>query len=415
MTKLVYVLAQVMLLNILGVVNCIAVEQKLSGLIDVRATYNNSEMSFVSGGLGKFRFDPQSHLSLAQAGLSYRANWDNGIAAHVVSNAYWDGVKNNLGITEAWLGYKGLPSANGFRLSAKAGIFYPHISLENVATAWSSPYTLSYSTINSWLAEEVRHIGLNVGLQHLGKFSQSAHDIGFNIETFINNDTTGAMLAWHGWTLSSRQTLWQERLALSAIPALYGGMLAAQAKESDPFLELDNRLGYHVSGNWKWHGKGKFNAGYYNNNANPKVVKQGQYAWLTRFGYIGGKWKLPYNIDLIGQFMLGDTLMQSPTGINVVDNDYHSAFLLLSRRWEKHRLTLRVEDYGVVDQDNTIDDDNTEAGQAYTLSYAYQLQKGWFLQAEYNLMDSQRHARIAQGQNSHALEQQWQLASRYYF
>ena len=396
--------------------NVYAVEQKISGIVDVRATATDGLRSFVDGGLGKFRFNPQTQVSLAQGGLSYQATWDNGIGAHVVANAYWDGVKDNVGITEAYLSYKSLPWDNGFRVTAKTGIIYPHISLENIATAWSSPYTLSYSSINSWFAEEVRHIGANVGLQHLGKFSQSEHDFGFNVETFINNDTTGAMLAWHGWTLSSRQTLWQEHIPLSAIPARNdGGMLAGQAAESDPFIELDNRLGYHFSGNWQWRGKGKVNAGYYNNNADTRVVKQGQYAWLTRFGYVGSKWRLPNGIDFIGQYLQGDTMMRSPYGMVVVDNDYHSAYLLFSKRWQAHRLTVRLEDFAVKDNDNTLDDDNSENGQAYSVSYAYQLRKGWFLQGEYNLIDSERPARAVQGASAELLEQQWQLASRYYF
>ena len=108
-------------------------------------------------------------------------------------------------------------------------------------------------------------------------------------------------------------------------------------------------------------------------------------------------------------------MMRSPYGMVVVDNDYHSAYLLFSKRWQAHRLTVRLEDFAVKDNDNTLDDDNSENGQAYSVSYAYQLRKGWFLQGEYNLIDSDRPARAVQGASAELLEQQWQLASRYYF
>ncbi|NRD74568.1 hypothetical protein HQQ94_15250 [Shewanella sp. VB17] len=393
----------------------VAAEHKVSGVMDVRVSYTHGITSYVDAGLGKFRFNPDGQLSLAQGGLSYRVDWDNPFSFHVVANAYLDGVRDNIGITEGYLIYKGLPWDNGFRLSGKFGIMYPEISMENIATAWSSPYTLTYSTMNSWLGEEVRHLGARLSLEHLGKFNGTALDVKLSADFFQYNDTTGAMLAWHGWTSSSRQTLWQEKLPLSALPSLDGGSLASQAKESDPFLELDDRMGYHVNTQWRLHDMGRFEFGYYDNDADTRVVKNGQYAWLTQFFHAGIQWRLPYDIEFIAQYMKGDTLMQSPQGINIVDNGYNSGFVLLSHRWLKHRVSIRFEDFSVIDNDLTVDDDNSETGNAMTFSYGYQLRKGWFLQAEYNRVDSTRPARAEQGNSKELIEEQWQLASRYYF
>ncbi|MEC4724704.1 hypothetical protein HWQ46_03975 [Shewanella sp. D64] len=392
-----------------------AVEHKVSGIVDVRASYTDGITSYVDAGLGKFRFNPDGQVSLAQGGLSYQIDWENPLSAHVVANAYWDGVRDNIGLTEAYLKYKGLPWSNGLRLSVKLGILYPDISMENIATAWSSPYTLTYSNINSWIGEEVRHIGGQFSLEHLGKFSDSSHDFKLVAELFQNNDTTGAMLSWHGWTNSSRQTLWQEKLPLSALPSLDGGSLTDQAKESDPFLELDDHLGYHVKAQWRLQSLGRVELGYYDNDVDTSVVKEGQYTWLTQFGHIGTKWRLPYHIELIAQYIKGDTSMHSPSGSKVVDNGYESGFILLSHRWQRHRVSFRFEHFNVTDNDLTLDDDNREQGKAVTLSYGYQLRKGWFLQAEYNRIDSTRPARQAQGYDKDLIEEQWQLASRYYF
>lgn len=395
--------------------DAIAAEHKFSGIVDIRASYTDGIDTYVDGGLGKFRFDQGSQLSIAQAGVSYELDWDNPLSAQITANGYLDGVNDNLGITEAFINYRGLPFENGLRLQAKFGLMYPNISLENIATAWSSPYTLSYSAINSWLGEEFRHIGAEFSVERLGKISNSPHDFALSATLFQHNDTAGAMLAWHGWTNSSRQTLLQETLPLSNMPSLQNGTLTKQAQASDPFIELDNRFGYHAKGQWRYKGKGELSIGYYDNNANTRVVEKGQYAWLTRFIHIDNKWHLPYNILLLAQYMHGDTLMQSPDGRDIVDNQYQAAYLLLSRRWQQHRLSVRLEKFDVTDNDATADDNNNERGYAVTASYQYRLTKGWYLQAEYNRIDSIRAARVEQGLPYDLIEQQWQLASRWYF
>ncbi|WP_247663143.1 hypothetical protein [Shewanella sp. MMG014] len=399
----------------LGCHSATAAEHHFSGLIDVRASYTDGTESYVDGGLGKFRFDDGTQLSLSQVGLTYKVDWENAFSAHVTANGYLDNTRNDIGITEAFLNYRSLPWQNGLRLKGRLGLMFPDISLENIATAWSSPYTLSYSAINSWLGEEFRHLGAELTLERLGKFHNSKHDLALSAALFQYNDTAGAMLAWHGWTLSSRQTLLHESLPLSNMPSLAGGSLDDQADESDPFIELDDRFGYHVHGQWRFKGNGEVSLGYYDNNANTLVFKNGQYAWLTKFTHAGVKWRLPYQIELISQVMYGSTLMQSPEAVDVVNNDYQAAFVLLTKRWDKHRLTIRAEDFEVSDNDATFDDNNNEQGNALTLSYQYRLQKSWFIQAEYNRIDATRDAKVEQGLPKEMLEQQWQLATRWYF
>jgi hypothetical protein len=392
------------------------VEHDFSGVIDVRVGYADSIDSYLDGGLGKFGVNDGAHLALSQLGLSYHSQWGDAWSSRIVANGYVDGINNGLGITEAILRYRDIPSEQGIRFDVQFGLMYPQISLENVATAWASPFTLNYSTMNSWLAEEVRHIGLSTTVESLGKYRQSEHDFSLTAEAFMFNDTTGAMLAWHGWTQTSRQTLVQETIPIAAIPAMEeGGMLEAQAANSDPFTELDDRIGGHVLAKWTWRNKGSIQAGYYDNNANTHIVKQGQYVWLTRFGHVGAKWRLPFGVSLISQFMQGTTLMTNTDGYPVVDNDFQSGYVLLSKRWDKHRLSLRVEDFSVTDNDLTPEDNNNEDGQSLTLAYQYQLDRPWFIQFEYNAVDSTRPARAYLNESVELLEQQWQLSSRYFF
>ncbi|MDD8057675.1 MAG: hypothetical protein WBG74_06335 [Shewanella sp.] len=392
------------------------VEHSIHGVVDIRVGYADTIDSYLDGGLGKLAANNGGQVALSQLGLSYHSQWGDAWSSRIVANAYVDGINNGIGLTEAMVRYRDIPSESGIRLDVEFGLMYPKISLENVATTWASPYSLSYSTMNSWLAEEVRHIGLSTTVESLGKYRQSAHDFSLTAEAFMYNDTTGAMLSWHGWTQSSRQTLLQETLPITAIPAMQpGGMLDEQAANSDPFKELDDRIGAHVVAKWTWRNNGSVQAGYYDNNADTLIVKQGQYAWLTQFGHIGAKWRLPMGINLISQYMQGSTIMTNTDGWPVVDNDFHSGYIMLSKRWSQHRVSLRVEDFSVTDNDDTPEDDNNEDGQSMTLAYQYQLDRPWFIQLEYNVIDSTRPARRYLNLPIDLIEQQWQLSSRYFF
>ncbi|MCL1079185.1 hypothetical protein D5R81_14295 [Parashewanella spongiae] len=396
--------------------NANALEHELKGIIDLRLTSVDGVDSYFNGGLGKFRFNNDERLSVAQLGLTYQVDWDDFWSMKTVVNGYLDGVVDNVGITELFVNYKGLPFDSGYRIDGRVGLMYPDITLENLATAWASPYTLSYSNINSWLAEEVRHLGTKLSVTRLGKYHQSKHDFNLTSEFFVNNDTTGAMLAWHGWTIGSQQTLWQNTIKTPSTPALdSGGSLEGQAKRSDPFLELDNRIGTHFSAEWNWNGNGKVKAGYYDNNADTRIVKHGQYTWGTRFSHVGIKWRLPLRIELLSQMISGDTLMEAPTGEDAVNIKYSSFNVLLSRRWNTHRFSVRFEDFSVSDRDLTPEDNNNETGNSYTVSYRYQINKGWFIHTEFNFIDSNRPAHEYINAEQNLIERQWQLSSRYFF
>lgn len=395
----------------------LAAEQSIKGLVDLRVGYVTSDSTldtYLSGDYGKFSNNQGFALSIAQVALQYQADWENNISGRVVLNGFSDSFSTNAGLTEAFLQYKSLPSATGWRYRAKAGLFYPKISMENIATGWSSPYTLTSSVINSWVGEELRHTGASFSLEKLGKFVGTSHNFMVDLSIFQNNDTAGAMLAWHGWTMSSRQTLLQEKLTVQNFPAREG-KLSVQASRSDPFLELDNRWGTHIVGQWH-NGKNiKLNAGYYDNQAKRGLVENGQYTWTTEFLHIGLQLKLPNSFELMSQYMKGSTLMTSPSLESVVDNDYDSAFLMLRHRAKQHHFALRVERFAVDDIDTIYGDNNDESGKAFTMSYRYQLSSSIFILSEFNWIDSDRPSRVYENKNVSLIERQLQLAYRYYF
>jgi hypothetical protein len=193
-----------------------AVEYQINGIVDIRATSTNSLTSYLAGGQGKFGTSDGSQLSLSQAGAQLAINWDSGFSAHGIINAFHTGMgsydnDSAVGFTEAYIKYRSLPNDSGYRLQSKAGIFYPEISLENNAYAWASKDTLNSSSLNTWIGEEVRVLGGEVKLTRLGKLTNNKFDLSLSMSLFTNNDPSGALLAWHGWTTSSRQTLWTEK------------------------------------------------------------------------------------------------------------------------------------------------------------------------------------------------------------
>jgi len=405
-----------------------AAEYKVHGVLDIRAMNTNSlAKGYLAGGQGKFGANDGQQLSIAQAGIELSAQWENGLSAHGVFNGYFQGTSDDedsvVGLTEAYIKYKSLPNSLGYRLQVKGGIFYPEISLENNAFAWASKNTLNSSMLNTWIGEEIRVLGSEFKVTRLGRMNDDAFDLSLSATAFVQNDPAGALLAWHGWTMSSRQTLWGETREFPWFPALdAGGDLEGQADKSDPFLELDDDVGYHVRGAWSLHGKGELSVGYYDNMATPYMVVNGQYGWRTRFYHLGASWRLTKSLSFIAQYLSGDTLMQSHVDRHdVVNNDYASGFVSLTYKWQdiigdkKHKSTIRLEDFSVTDNDKTWGDNNNEDGQALTFNHSYHLSKHWFLLAEFNYIDSYRPARYYTNQSVDLIEKQLQLAARYFF
>ena len=401
---------------LLAVATAHSAEIKLHGVLDIRATSASTLDSYVDGGYGKFTSHNGENVSLAQAGSELIIEWETGITANIVANAYSDENETIIGITEAFLKYRSLPNSSGYRWQTKTGIFYPEISLENNAYAWASRNTLNSSAINTWLGEEIRVLGSELALTRLGKFNDSDFDLTFAATAFVNNDPAGAMLSWHGWNIGNRQTLWTNSRVIPDFRARMPGYdLNAQAEKSDPFLELDDNWGFHVRSKIRFHRKGQLTLGYYDNKATPYMEENGQYGWRTRFTHVGFSWRLPNAYEFTAQYLTGDTLMQSPVRRDVVNNDYASGYVAVSKRIKKHRVTLRLEEFSITDNDQTVGDNNNEYGKSATANYTYRYSKPWLLSVEYNWINSHRPARMYTNQAVNIVERQWQFSARYFF
>lgn len=392
-------------------------EIKIQGVVDIRATSADTLTSYRDGYYGKFDVSNGESLSLAQAGFAVISSWDNGISAHLVANAYSQKIETAAGITEAFLKYTSLPNENGYRWQSKLGIFYPEFSIENNATAWASPNTLNFSTINTWIGEEIRVLGNEYTITRLGKYHNSNIDFSLTGALFINNDPAGSLLAWHGWTLGNRQTLWSEKVTLPPLPVLRenGALNGKQSENADPFYEIDDNLGFYVKAKMKWHKQLDVALAYYNNQATPYIVEQGQYGWRTRFTHLSAKWRISKSFSVYSQFIHGNTLMQNGNQQDVVNNDYQSGYVAISHKVKKHKTTLRIEEFSVTDNDNFAFDNNTEYGKSFTANYTYRVSRPWFLSVEYNWIKSNRMSRAYVQEPVSLTEKQLQFAARYFF
>ena len=171
----------------------------------------------------------------------------------------------------------------------------------------------------------------------------------------------------------------------------------------------------HTRAAISFHQQGALSIGYYHNNAQPYKVIDGQYAWKTRFLHAGLKWKLPADINVVAQYLRGDTLMQSPERVDMVNNDYHSSFVMLSKKIASYRASLRLEEFSVTDNDLTPGDDNNEYGKSATFNVSKRIDRQWFLSGEYVWINSRRDSRSYIDLPIKLIEQQMQLAARLYF
>jgi hypothetical protein len=347
-----------------------AFETRWSGLLDLRLVHSDAGRSWLDAGLDKQRFaDSDGPLALGAAILDLRARFGELFGAHLTLAAY-DGLGTPVDLTEAFLDFHPVPRS-AWRLRARAGAFYPPVSLENSGPGWTSPYTLSFSAIDTWIGEEIRALGGEVELTRSGRFSGSPHDFGVTAAFFRQNDPAGALLSWRGWALHDRQTGLFEKLPLADLPA-FGerGSFPPQAAFEKPYVELDGRAGWYADAHWSFADATRVRFLRYDNRGNPAIVRHGQWAWRTRFDHLGWQLRLPGDADLLVQALAGDTEMDGYTG-PLVYAKFRAGYLMASRAWGAHRASLRFDAFDVRDDDPTPDDPNAERGHAWTVAYFY--------------------------------------------
>jgi hypothetical protein len=376
--------------------------------VDARLVSSDGQRSFVNGGLGTLRFDhTQSGLRLGRARFALSEALGEVWSLRLDASAWADHDRNPVDLTEAYLQFRPYPFA-GYRFRLKAGAFYAPISLENRAAGWESPYTLSYSAINTWLGEELRTIGVEGQLDWLGThtghgFANHGLNIAMTGGAFAWNDPAGTVIATRGFNLSDRQTTLFGRV---------GSSTSAPLKAIELFHEIDGRPGYYAGVEGRYLDRVVIRALHYDNRADPSAYDRAipNSAWATHFNSVGLRAESANGWTAIVQWLDGQTYTE------LQGEDYRwpfrARFALVSRQIGNHRLSIRYDSFTV---DSESDEgDGAQHGHAWTAAYVFEPDTRWKVTLEWLRVTSDAPDRaIDLGTRSAVTETQVQLAVRF--
>jgi hypothetical protein len=347
--------------------------------VDARVVAGDDVRGWQERGFGRTRYgarsqgDSRFEPRLAEAMLLFRARLGWSMEA-VVDVKFDDAQDHLLDISEAFVRWTSSPEKQ-LRFGAKIGTFFPPVSLEHRAVGWTSPYLISASAINTWIGEEIRINGGEFKLE-LRRATWKALLRG---AAFFANDTAGTLISWRGWAIHDRKLGLFDDAPLPE-PAWKArrlrGPFGQQAPSFEPLHEVDGRVGFYigmqVGNDWL-----RFELLYYDNNGDPEALdrSEGQFAWDTRFVNTGVALELPGDVTVLAQYMDGATNMGGrfpPIGRRAAEVDYRAAYLLVSRRFGRHRLSARYDYFETIDRD-TMEGvyDNNEHGDALALAWIF--------------------------------------------
>ncbi len=348
-----------------------------------------------SGGYGKLRYaDDNSALTASRVFVDYHGRVGDSWTVRAIAD-YIDDESGGADLTEAYAQWRPVPkSRNQHQL--RIGAFYPAMSLENTDPGWGSPYTISFSAINTWLGEEIRPIGAEWSMRRRIGAPNSPHQLRFFAAGFYGNDPAATLLFWRGWSLHDRQTRLNDKLQMPPFPAF--GRPAPDPQTVEPIAELDSRPGYFAGVDWSFAQRLRVTMSRYDNRADINAFRDSQWGWRTKFDSFGLQYDLPGQFGLIAQWMGGDTLWIAGArpdgnifgpGPAVLDY-FDSHFVLLTKSWQnRHRVSLRSDRFSVTRPGSSsiaVADD----GDALTLAYRFTGMSRLTVAAEWLQIDSAR-------------------------
>jgi hypothetical protein len=332
---------------------------QLSATLDLRAAADDVPRAWNAGGRGALGLDAPIEAEL-RAGYEYGAD-EPGFGFSLSALARSSEGGRRVGLIDAHLRW-GTLDDGGTRV--RVGQFFAGSSRENIEAFWHSAYTLNHSALNSWIGEEFRPIGINLTRRIEGSRGQWELDA----TLYGGNDTGPAVLAWRGFALHSRVSVYGEALPLLPLPSLSDRTrFGLQRSEgSQPFgPDLDGRPGWALGASFSPTDGRRF-ALYLTDNRGDRDLHDGdEYAWKSRFAVFSGEWAFDGQWTLLGELLGGRTRMGFPPGANVAF-DFHAAYLMLSRRTEHWRHSVRAEAFGIGEDDFSFGELNRQQGRALT-------------------------------------------------
>lgn len=338
----------------------------LTILVDARLVLADGHRSWVDRGLGKTRFSGTSDGDFklravpVEADLLWQPRFTSSIAGNV-SVAWQRDQENEVDLLEAFVTF--LPQqGGGTNFSAKAGLYWPEISLEHATGgAWSAVYTITPSAINSWVGEEVKLIGAEATLST----SLGQHELFATGGLFGFNDTSGTLLSFRGWALHDMKAT---AFGHFKLPPLNDFIVHLQEDRTRSLIEIDDRVGFYGRLEWRPPWPFVLNAFYYDNRGDPEAfTTRGQWGWRTRFLNVGLSADVGPNTRLIAQGMTGSTIMGFRTnGVRWVHTHFRSAFALVTHDLGAFAISGRAEAFDTRERGSEMSRDESEDGWALT-------------------------------------------------
>ena len=235
--------------------------------------------------------------------------------------------RGHFGITEAYLDANFRPGNDRLRL--RAGAFFLPQSRENVDALWETAYTITPSALNSWMGEEFRPIGIDAAYTR-GSITAAA-------TLYRGNDTFGAIPVARGWSLRDHWITLGEHIP---VDAEYFTSVSA---------ENDHRLGWSARGAWT--GANALVQLTHIDNRADGLEYGDLFNWGTRFDivsaeYTKGDWTFAAESGWGPSFLI--------VGGTKFTTDLRASYVLVSRRWDRGRVTIRGDAFHAATHDRAL-------------------------------------------------------------
>ncbi len=325
------------------------------GYLTARAIRVSSVPSWLQEDAGKFdvgsdaRDDAKTReTAQAQVGFDWTPNrWlllhADGVARHEPSGTFG----RRAGLVQ---GYADVYNDH-WRL--RAGSFWLPTSRENIDPLWTSPYTITYSALNTWIGQEVRPIGAD--LQWSPNFYVVA-----GATAFRGNDTMGTLLAARSWTLGNRLTVFNEPL-----PQPFTDETTKPVEK-----DLDHRNGYAERLRLQLPERAMIQFAHIDNRARLVPDIDGQTPWSTHFDVISASAGANTPTTVAAEYGWGATTVAFPGG--TFEMYFATAYALVSHKFGNERLTGRIERFTTNGEVYRANDFSREHGHAVTVAWLHE-------------------------------------------
>lgn len=370
----------------------------LQGYVAMRGVNTTGPASWLERGWGRLESggDRAALFGTAQLGLEWTPN--EHFDLHVSGVGRHDALGTDAGIVEAYVDARTEFGLDAVQL--RAGQFFLPTSRENKDELWTSPYTVSFSALNSWIGEEVRPIGIDLQYRHT---TSRGHTLSAAATAFRGNDSMGALLAWRGWAVSNRLSTYNELLPLP--PLAFFPLQRTDGTK--PFgSDLDGRTGYSARVRYAVPQRGNVQYTFLDNRGD-RELHRGEYAWATKFHLLGVELGDPDRLVLAGEYMQGSTTMGH--GPVYVDADFFAAYLLVSGKRGRNRVSARYELFNTEEQDFSLAELNEENGRTWTLTWMFDVNTPLRVAAELTQVVGDRADTPDPDARSVTLEARWRF------